>query len=291
MRIDIAPGQVHDYFGHGHPLVDKQVEPAGMPGPALGEARDVLENILAKLRRAPDLKAGEAALVAVSDLFHLPWVFWVPDTSYPYVLPEMICFARARGWPESLLELWLNRHVALKMPLYIRCRHEHLPFVISPNDYHDATHRVSPEQARVTTLIRNMGVTTILAVPVHLPKSQVGIIIWAGGARRSEIQKIVTELEGDLLAIGHRFMRIISRSLAKKSGTYDERSRLTLREWDCMRTLAQGYREAEIAEIMGISTNTTRFHFENVIRKFGCKTRLQAVALLAQLGLLGSIGK
>jgi DNA-binding CsgD family transcriptional regulator len=65
---------------------------------------------------------------------------------------------------------------------------------------------------------------------------------------------------------------------------------LTPREWDCARTLAQGYREAEIAELIGIKQVTVRFHLDNIVQKFGCKTRTQAVALLAQLGLLGPIG-
>ena len=82
-------------------------------------------------------------------------------------------------------------------------------------------------------------------------------------------------------------MRIASRSLPSK---VDERSRLTPREWDCARTLAQGYREAEIADIIGISKLTVRYHLDNIVKKFGCKTRAQAIALLAQLGLLGPIG-
>jgi DNA-binding CsgD family transcriptional regulator len=256
----------------------------------VSKAHGVLENILTGLRTTNDLKVGEAALDTVAELIQLPWACWVPDTSHPYQLPEMDSFARARGWPDELLKLWWSRHAALKMPLYIRCRFEHLPFVASLNDKRHALDRVSSEQARVTALIKEMGVTTFLVVPLHLSKGQVAMIVWAGSRRSRDLHNVIVGLEGDLLAIGYHFMRIASHTLDGDVSATDEQSRLTPREWDCVRTLAQGYREAEIAKLMGVSKVTVRFHLDNVVQKFGCKTRTQAVALLAQLGLLGPIG-
>jgi DNA-binding CsgD family transcriptional regulator len=260
--------------------------------PFLGEAaraREALEGILADMRAATDLKAGEAALDEVAALLGLPRACWVPDTSHPYELPQMDAYARAHGWPDELLKLWWGRHAALKMPFYIRCRFEQLPFVISLNQRHSIDH-VCREQTQITELLHRMGVTTLLVVPLHLAKGQVGIIVWAGSRRADGLTNILAGIEGDLLAIGHRFMRIASRSLNVAVDGVHERSRLTPREWDCVRTLAQGYREAEIANLIGIKKATVRFHLDNVVDKFGCKTRAQAVALLGQLGLLGPIG-
>jgi DNA-binding CsgD family transcriptional regulator len=255
----------------------------------VSEAREGLEEILADLRVATDLKAGEAALDAVASLLELPWACWVPDTSHPYELPQMDAYARAHGWPDELLKLWWSRHAALKMPFYIRCRFEQLPFLVSLDRVHQLD-RASREQTQITELIHRMGVTTLLVVPLHLSKGQVAIIVWAGNRKPDVLARILTGIEGDLLAIGHRFMRIASHSLNSASDGVNERSRLTPREWDCVRTLAQGYREAEIANLIGIKKATVRFHLDNVVDKFGCKTRAQAVALLGQLGLLGPIG-
>jgi DNA-binding CsgD family transcriptional regulator len=255
----------------------------------VSEAREALEGILADLRAATDLKAGEAALDAVADLLGLPWACWVPDTSHPYELPQMDAYARAHGWPDELLKLWWSRHAALKMPFYIRCRFEQLPFLVSLGHRHQLD-RASREQTQITELIHRMGVTTLLVVPLHLSKGQVAIIVWAGNRKVDELTRVLTGIEGDLLAIGHRFMRIASHSLKTVADGVNERSRLTPREWDCVRTLAQGYREAEIANLIGIKKATVRFHLDNVVDKFGCKTRAQAAALLGQLGLLGPIG-
>jgi DNA-binding CsgD family transcriptional regulator len=253
------------------------------------EAREALEGILADLRAATNLKAGEAALDAVAVLLGLPWACWVPDTSHPYELPQMDAYARAHGWPDELLKLWWSRHAALKMPFYIRCRFEQLPFLVSLDHRHQFD-RASREQTQITEFIHRMGVTTLLVVPLHLSKGQVAIIVWAGNRKVDELTRVLTGIEGDLLAIGHRFMRIVSHSLNSDADGANERSRLTPREWDCVRTLAQGYREAEIANLIGIKKATVRFHLDNVVDKFGCKTRAQAAALLGQLGLLGPIG-
>ena len=148
---------------------------------------EVLENILTSLRGTADLRAGEVALVAMSELFQLPWAYWVLDTSSPYVLPAMDSFARGCGWPDELLELWKNRHAGLKMPLYIRCRSERFPFMASPSKKGDALDRVPSEQARIAALIKEMGVTTFLVVPLHLPKGQVATIVWAGSRARNDI--------------------------------------------------------------------------------------------------------
>jgi DNA-binding CsgD family transcriptional regulator len=215
----------------------------------------------------------------------------VPDTSHPYELPEMDAYARERGWPDDILKLWWSRHLALKMPFYIRCRFEHLPFVASIDQKrHRNPARVCPEEAQITAILRDMGIRTMLVLPLHLSKGRVAMVVWAGARKASEVLETIEGLEGDLLAVGYHFMRIANHSLGAESHSGDERSRLTPREWDCALTLAQGYREAEIAELIGIKKVTVRFHLDNVVQKFGCKTRTHAVALLAQLGLLGPIG-
>jgi hypothetical protein len=142
------------------------------PASDLGNVREALGGILADLRVATDLKSGEAALDAVAALLGLPWACWVPDTSHPYELPQMDAYARAHGWPDELLKLWWSRHAALKMPFYIRCRFEQLPFVVSLAHRHELD-RACREQTQITELIHRMGVTTLLVVPLHLAKGQV----------------------------------------------------------------------------------------------------------------------
>lgn len=54
---------------------------------------------------------------------------------------------------------------------------------------------------------------------------------------------------------------------------------LTRRERDCLRWIAQGKSNPDIAERLGVSTRTVKFHAENAIRKLDAKTRTEAVAI------------
>ena len=52
---------------------------------------------------------------------------------------------------------------------------------------------------------------------------------------------------------------------------------------------AQGCREAEVASLIGMAQTTVRYHLDNVIRKLDASNRTHAVAIAAQLGILGPI--
>lgn len=258
--------------------------------PHVADIGKSLKNIVTNLRQATDLTEAESALDAVGNVLGLPFTFWALDAACPNLFPEMDRYARSRGWPDDLLRFWWNCHAALKMPVYIRCRFESLPFVISLDSHRNRYSGTSSEEKRVTALLRKMGITTVLVIPSHLPMRRIAVSLLAGSSKSSETKKLTMGLEGDLLAFGHRFMNIVNPLLSNVASLHDEQSRLTPREWDCVRILAQGYREAEIGPLIGVSKATVRFHVDNVVKKFGCKTRTQAIAVLAQLGLLGPIG-
>lgn len=57
---------------------------------------------------------------------------------------------------------------------------------------------------------------------------------------------------------------------------------LTRREWELLRFVALGLRNAEIAERMNISTYTVRNHLSNIFEKLGARSRTHAVALMLE---------
>jgi DNA-binding CsgD family transcriptional regulator len=56
------------------------------------------------------------------------------------------------------------------------------------------------------------------------------------------------------------------------------RSRLSERESDCLRLLAEGMSDADIGAALGIAPRTVRYHLGNAKQKLGVATRIQAVA-------------
>jgi DNA-binding NarL/FixJ family response regulator len=61
---------------------------------------------------------------------------------------------------------------------------------------------------------------------------------------------------------------------------------LTARELEVLRLLASGASSQAASETLGISTATLRAHVQNVLRKLGAHSRLEAVAEAARLGLV-----
>ncbi len=76
----------------------------------------------------------------------------------------------------------------------------------------------------------------------------------------------------------------VSRLRRWEADGIDER--LTPRELEVLQALAQGASTSRIARQMQISQATTRSHVQNVLRKLGAHSRLEAVALAVDGGLL-----
>ena len=61
---------------------------------------------------------------------------------------------------------------------------------------------------------------------------------------------------------------------------------LTPREKDVLALLADGYRNREIAERLGISEHTVKFHLSAIFGKLGASTRTEVVRKGLKLGLI-----
>ena len=59
---------------------------------------------------------------------------------------------------------------------------------------------------------------------------------------------------------------------------YADSNELTERELDVLRQLALGNKYDEIAENLGVSANTVKYHIKNLLMKTGYRSALQLVA-------------
>jgi len=81
---------------------------------------------------------------------------------------------------------------------------------------------------------------------------------------------------------------ILHNRLTKAAGPAAEAAgfKLTDREAQALGWVARGKSSADIATILGVSERTVNFHIDNVIRKSGVATRVQAAVKCALLGLI-----
>lgn len=63
---------------------------------------------------------------------------------------------------------------------------------------------------------------------------------------------------------------------------------LTERELEVLRSVARGERSKEIASQLGISERTVKAHLASIYNKLGVDSRAAAIAVAAQMGLLGN---
>jgi two-component system, NarL family, response regulator YdfI len=61
---------------------------------------------------------------------------------------------------------------------------------------------------------------------------------------------------------------------------------LTAREIEVLRMLAEGLGNRRIAEVLGISDHTVKFHISSILNKLGASTRTEAVTLGIRMGLI-----
>lgn len=81
-------------------------------------------------------------------------------------------------------------------------------------------------------------------------------------------------------------LMLTERLMEFSGGLEDDLPGLSDRERDCLAFMAEGVRDKEIADVIGITEATVRFHIDNARRKLGARNRAQAVARLANLRML-----
>jgi DNA-binding CsgD family transcriptional regulator len=256
------------------------------PPPAGGLDLPAARDAARRLGQAADFAAAQSSLKDLAVAIGMPLLAWSPDVSRPDFDPLMDAFFRAQGWPDAVMALWWDRTVMLKSPLYIRCRLRSAPFVTAALE---RTPAGLPEVRRIAGAMRDMGVRSLITTPVRLPRGRIAMITWCGPLSGAEAGQVLEETRTELLAAGYHFMHAYEAIGARLQSREEDLSRLTPREWECLRMTAQGCREEETARMMGLASTTVRYHLDNVVRKLGASNRTHAVALAAQLGLLGPI--
>jgi two-component system nitrate/nitrite response regulator NarL len=81
-------------------------------------------------------------------------------------------------------------------------------------------------------------------------------------------------------------LRVVSRERQQKQEVLQAIERLTPREIELLRALAEGLESREIAEKMNITVETERTHMVNILHKLGVHSRLQALVFAARHGLI-----
>ena len=181
------------------------------------------------------------------------------------------------GWTGAGLHWWENPRLALTSPLTTACRYESEPFWCNKDGVHTRGQNPLLEELDLDDFFRRAMTEAAIAVPVHLPFGQIGVVSFSPEKPGRTDLSAEFEAHADVLELHARkficgYVKVMNRQRSIQPDV-----RLSKREVECLRWAAAGKTDAEIGRILTISPRTTRFHIENAKKKLGVATRIQAV--------------
>jgi DNA-binding CsgD family transcriptional regulator len=139
----------------------------------------------------------------------------------------------------------------------------------------------SQEASELVDAALAYGWREVMGFPIHGPGDYQGLVTMSSKEQVSLSPADRAVLHAMAFAIHERCHKTIGYGTRTKPT-----STFTARELECMRWVAAGKSDAEVAAILGISASTAHFHVEKVKKKLETRSRTEAVALLLLDGLL-----
>ncbi len=226
----------------------------------LSESGFELVEHLARQTEIPSLLASFQRLV----LAHGMDSFWIGDPSHPEVQRD------DRRWGATWPVFWYRRYIEQDHlahdPVIARLNHSPAPFRWS-----DTYAGASCKGRRVLEEAAEFGLTDGLALAVQ-GESALGAVSIA--ARHFELSP--SQQAGLQLAAYYLHGRVAA---LRARSPRRPKSSLTPRERECLKWVAAGKTDWEIAQILHISEQTAHSYVQNALVKLGARTRAQAVAM------------
>lgn len=144
---------------------------------------------------------------------------------------------------------------------------------------------LSDENRKVMGEAREHGIVSAVSVPLNHMDGTYTLFTIASEEPRRETENLIRERIVSIVSVG------ISANEALRQRAHMGRDgvklALTRRERDCLSLVAMGLTHAEIAEIIGRSEATVRFHTQSARRKLSARNSVHA-AYLAKLSAAGN---
>lgn len=174
-------------------------------------------------------------------------------------------------WPADWLEFYQNNGFVEHDVLPIEARRRVRPFW-----YRDVVSRLklSAKQKELYEAGAAYGWHDVFGVPIHGPGSLQGLVTMATRQELKLSRADCAVLEAMARAVWERCRT------AEGFGMSDAPSvQLSPREIECLQWAAAGKSDADIAVLVGIKQATAHFHIERAKKRFGVRTRVEAVAV------------
>jgi LuxR family quorum sensing-dependent transcriptional regulator len=181
-----------------------------------------------------------------------------------------------QDWPPDWIELYIKRNFVAADYVVAEARRRIAPFTFLEAK---AERSLSRPELDIWDAVVNWGWTDGLSVPIHGPGGYFGLVTMAG-----KEQPMPPALRCELHQLSF-LTHERCRALTGLAPVPDPQAALTHRELECIRWVAAGKTDWEIASLLRVSQTTVRTHVDQARRKLGARSRSQAVARLVLCGL------
>lgn len=181
-------------------------------------------------------------------------------------------------------DYWRQPDLALRNAVVTLVRHLAEPFYFSDGEVGSwRPLNLDPGLARKLHETGSSVRRSIVA-PVHLPRSVIGAVVWATDQMDLDVRSVFERHAPRLQAEAIRFIAACNE--AAHGAEPLAAISLTRREIQCLKLIAAGKSDGEIAQIMTLSIPTVRFHLRNSGTKLARNGRLRIVQRAASLGFV-----
>jgi DNA-binding CsgD family transcriptional regulator len=226
-------------------------------------------------------------IVAVGAAAGLPFVAAQSDIGDPAPMVDRHGrpFAERLPWLAADSRYWHDRRLALKATFVHAAR-----ACAEPIWYADGKMGAWRSTGLLGTIDaaqvgEQFGFTGAVIVPAHLPRGQVGAVVWVTD-RPIDMAATFARHAERMFLLGFRFLAAHAEQVAPARPR--NCTPLTAREAQCVRWAAAGKTNAEIGAILTLSVSTVRFHLRNAAAKLGAATRARMIQAATGQGYLGS---
>jgi len=189
-------------------------------------------------------------------------------------------------WIETEEPYWLNRRLALNVPVLKAVRLTSEPFYFDGGRLMSWRPNLMLQSVDARRAGDDYGVAAAIVAPIHLPFGVLGAVVWGSAKPFEDLGAVFAASAEAMFALALKFISAhaeVSSLRALPDGAP------TAREVQCLRWAALGKTDFEIAHILEISVPTVRFHLKNAARKLGASSRSHAIYRATALGYVATI--
>ncbi len=180
-------------------------------------------------------------------------------------------------------------HPVESWPIAAQSSESAMPFIWRPDEsrYFGMNRLAQLRRVAVRSFMRRFDVKAAVTTPVHVDAQTFGFVTWFYCAQPDPP---VAEWQGML----QRLQQAATEFLETLPGLMpapaaEANFGLSQRQLECLRWAALGKTNDEIAELIGRSVETVRFHLKKSATKLNANNRIHAIAVASYLQLLGDI--